>query len=338
MKVFYSLVFASLFVGSAMAQLPSTASITHPSSEHVAGPFTVSPSEHSFFNAPSKATAEEVTLSYFDPNVDQRIAWPLFITIGGAQVIGYSQRFTLPTATGKVLTISAALPQAQGDTVRIFLLADSLYDLSPTPLHFYELNKVYAAVDVPVAAIPTSTATVTLDFGTGVPVGKEFHVLVMPRLAGSTNTSSFQALSDDKNTRQVTTETARSGYLAITPTNQLTRGILDGITISGRTAPVTPDFYVAVTATTDASGVGPLSAHNVVLFPNPAPRNSSVSILLSAKEFAAVRVLDLLGNEVFSSTSESGSVTIDTRGFAAGVYQAIVTVDGVASVHRFVVR
>ena len=104
---------------------------------------------------------------------------------------------------------------------------------------------------------------------------------------------------------------------------------------------LTATFAVATAAEPEeraAPGVTALRA----LYPNPTTRTATVEATLGAAGDLSVRIVDMLGREVFvlaSGPAEAGThrLTVDASALPSGVYTVLMTADGYHAARRLVV-
>ena len=337
MKVLLSLclfVVAGTLTTGALAQSSSLAVTPNASGEVIQADLpVVSTGFHPFF----AANPQEESLMEFYDETKPKLAWPVFAQVGDALPIMYGERFTLPGSGGSVSIIYVAFQQWQGDTIYVDIVEDSLYDLGGTILHLPLEGRVLGTQAIFTGDIPTKNGTATFEMP-NVRVGKEFHIIVRPRLLPNNQYSSaYQILSDNKTGREVTTETARSTFIGVI-NQSLQKTLLDGrFTLTGQSTPVNPDLYIAAIVDAYAASVRELPESSVTLYPNPVPAGASARLALEELHNVHVTIFDVLGNEVLELKQPSTSrLDLNTHSLAPGAYRVVADIDG-AKVSRLLI-
>jgi hypothetical protein len=91
-----------------------------------------------------------------------------------------------------------------------------------------------------------------------------------------------------------------------------------------------------------AGNVGVLEADKSItsidLFPNPANNETSVKINATEQSQVVISILNTVGQVVFQSTNTlslgANTVNIDTKNFASGIYNVIISTDNGATTKK----
>jgi PKD repeat protein len=84
-----------------------------------------------------------------------------------------------------------------------------------------------------------------------------------------------------------------------------------------------------VNVTLDASGVGDLSAGNYfIIYPNPAHDWFSIFNGLPAGKTGALKIYDVIGNEIYAGEIASGTMRVQSTGWRSGIYFVEISTSG----------
>lgn len=245
-------------------------------------------------------------------------------------VLGYAQRFTLPTASGYLDSVriqinqAGEIPAGSGGTINFFVVRDSIFQSQSGPDgHLPLLGDVLVQASVPAAALAgAQNFQVTLNTQHAA-VPQNFFVYMRGSFDNTgVPTSAFLIPGEIKNGVEVTTENSRSVFHFITTQGESV-GIMDNFfKING--APVAVNFLMDAFVDVEAGSVARPEITAAAMFPNPVAVKGSLNIEHSS-EISSIRIVNMLGNEMQSWTGKSTSVKLSTSDLSAGVYNVIVT-------------
>lgn len=281
-------------------------------------------------SAAAPQAAPTVELSYFN-SAAPTFAWPAPANFNPILIIGYSQRFTLPTESGFVDSIRIHIDTAIGGQIAVLLVPDTLATTGLGPLHLVDIfsgKDAYGGGAIPVASIRSHAWNTFVLPHVAVP--KEFHVLVAGTIENQQVTGAVFVTGDNEPARPLTTENARSGFVGVIMANGAGySSILDGqLQPAGEDSALYSDLLITVFAdTTQTTGYVsriPAAQSNWVVTPNPAASGSMAKLFNKAgRSNATVRLMDNLGREVSRLSdlrAEGASIQVPLPVVAAGAY------------------
>ncbi|MFM8917899.1 MAG: T9SS type A sorting domain-containing protein, partial [Bacteroidota bacterium] len=80
------------------------------------------------------------------------------------------------------------------------------------------------------------------------------------------------------------------------------------------------------------------TSNNIAIYPNPATAGSSIQVLNNSGSVLSVEVISSTGQAVSSIQSFDDSISIDTQGWASGIYSVRTITSEKVSVGRVVIR
>ena len=271
-------------------------------------------------SAPFSTLSSDEAISYFDPSTPTH-GWLIPLTWANSELIGITERITLPTDSGYVDSVRIVFDAISGDSVSVALDPDTVVlQIYPIGLHEHldatvfntALNSFGNAVIYP-PQLRSDTVTVPFPH---VMVPKNFHVVLVPSI-----TSSFAIRGDSEATRARTLDNCHSTIIALNG-NQTTSNVIDSnLTPAGDTAPLFSNLYITAYVLSAASSVAPSNPSSAIsIFPNPA--SSSIQIQ-SGAAVSSIELLDLLGRTVLSQKLD-GSGRLDVSRLEPGRYEAVI--------------
>lgn len=318
MKYLLLLVALLVLAGSASAQTVHESSIVGASSS-----LDRAAVRHMNPTRPEEAfpLADDITLSYYDAS-KPIIRWPVPVTFSPLLFVAYGQRMTLPTDYGFVDSARVRLGKTQGDSVFISIVKDTLFDVGNGQfahlIDLWEDNPDYERVSVAIKDTqPGGWLTARFDH---VLVPKQFHVVIDPYVNEQGQaTSGFEVLGDSGDVKPLTTEEARSVFIALTPQDQYLSALLDGVVqFDGWAAPAFTNFYMEAFVDMTSSSVATDPSQPVAVFPNPV--TSGTFTVSNDNPISAISMRDILGNEVLAWSGMSTSVELRTLWVPKGIY------------------
>lgn len=92
-------------------------------------------------------------------------------------------------------------------------------------------------------------------------------------------------------------------------------------------------YYDNIYLHKDTLGTTSFAAASINIYPNPASTNFTIEALESIEQ---ISVINMIGQEVMSSTPNSKTVTVDVSGLQVGVYVVKTSIDGNVASTRFI--
>lgn len=280
--------------------------------------------------SPWLAAPPTVHLAYYDMQKPSG-AWAVPVNYGQFQTMGLAQRFTLPTTSGYLDSITIFLDTIVGSEIGVLIARDTLFETAPGEyFHLIDIfsdRQPYAEQTIVASALPVD-GSVTLRFD-HLQVDKNFFVLVVPKIENNTFVSGFGLRMEIEPVRERNTENSRSAMLAQLPGGQILSSIFDGVfQIAGADSLLYGQFYIdAFVDTTQplkhVAMNGQLS--ELQLYPNPVRSGEALTFGKRTEPVSKVQIYDLLGREVHSSVDLN---EISTNGLTPGSYIVVVTLDG----------
>ncbi len=271
-------------------------------------------------SAPFSTLSSDEAISYFDPSTPTH-GWLIPLTWANSELMGITERITLPTDSGYVDSVRIVFNAISGDSVSVALDPDSVVlQIYPIGLHEHldatvfnpALNAFGHAVIYP-PQLRSDTVTVPFPH---VMVPKNFHVVLAPSI-----TSSFAIRGDSEATRARTLDNCHSTIIALNGNQTISNVIDSNLTPVGYTAPAFSNLYITAYVSSAPSSVAATNASSTIsIFPNPV---SSSLRIQDGEAISRVDLFDLLGRTVLSQKLD-GSGTLDVSGLEPGRYEAII--------------
>lgn len=287
--------------------------------------------------------AENIKLAYFNP-LSQPMLWDAPYQVNQSLVVlQYSQRFTLPSNSGFVDSIRVRFARANGDTIYVFLVKDSLYELAAGDFHLMDLvssGNLYGGIAIPVVLLPQIAVDgwVTIQFP-HIAVPKEFHIMVSPRIlvegSSISATSDLRLVAENSTGTTPATETSRSNFVALTPQGQQLFSMDNYFSQNGE--PVAVNFHMEAYVDVAQGTVAPEASAPARMYPNPIALNGTLTIE-HPEQIASVRIVNILGNEMQSWNGMSSNVKLSIPDLPAGVYNVIVNTESGVTTEKLIVN
>lgn len=275
-----------------------------------------------------------VALSYMDTST-QRLLWRVQANYPDFSMINIGERFTLPTAWGRLDSIAVLLTELPLGEIRFDVWADTLRfrkQGDPAPFHYpsYFLPPDRPLDSARLKAEDRDTLGFTIVRFQGRVVPQEFHVVISPAVAGGFQ-SLFAVLSDSKlgDESTIAPEIARSIFLANV------QGIIVPFHMHGffgaSGAAVAPDLYMIAFVTIDPSSAtdSPSAARLSRLeqnYPNPVMLSESpvtnIGFYVAQHGHVTLEVIDAFGRRIR---------TIDDQAVLPGWHQRQFNASGLPS-------
>ncbi len=284
-------------------------------------------------NAHFAAEAADLSISYYDPSAPI-YGWAAPTNVGSFDIIGFTERITLPSDSGYIDSVTIVFDQISGDSVAIVLDPDTIlltpagFDHLDATVFNTSLNSFGTAVIYPSQLSGSDTVTVVFPH---IQVPQNFQVGLVPSVYTSGFTASYSIQGDTEATRVRTTDNCRSTFIGInTSTDHYESGVIDSNFMPvGYPSPLYSNLYITAFVSNLSSSVASNNASSVIsVFPNPASTFLQIQGVIGTSN---VELLDLLGRTVLSSEI-NGSDKLDVSQLQPGRYEAIIhSANGITS-------
>jgi hypothetical protein len=296
--------------------------------------------------APASPQGENVTLTYWDPNgtlAPWQAAWQPDPNNANFVVLGYGQRFTLPTETGFLdslhIQIMQVVEDVSGGAFNIFITKDEIVPSQKggpdQHLPVLTTDGVISSAGVPAAVFQGAT-NVNLTLKTDhVEVPKEFFVFMTPAVIGNTYSCRFVIPGETKTGVATTTENSRSVIFYRNGATPFLEVMDNFFQVSGQNVAV--NFGIDAFVDVEAGSVARTSTSAATMFPNPVASSGTLNIQHN-EQINSIRIVNMLGNEMQSWSGKSTNVKLSTSDLAKGIYNVIVNTENGVTTEKLIVN